>query len=116
LLLGIRFRAGRSQVKAASMLGGLTPLIPCGPLYLVFGVALFSGSFVGGATIMAIFGIGTWPLFWLLQSQLLRLRFAPVATARIRRGAALVAAILVAWRAAAHNGTGSILLDGILCH
>lgn len=116
LFLKIRSGAGRNRFVTASVLGAATPFLPCGPLYLVFGVALFAGSFGGGALLMASFAFGTLPFYWLAQSQLLRLRLAPATMQRSRRVMALAAALIVGWRAAAHTGTGSVLLDGILCH
>lgn len=115
-LLKLKFRTVRSPVMAASILGALTPFLPCGPLYLTFGVAVFAGSMAGGGLLMASFALGTLPLYWLAQSQLLRFRPAPATLRHVRRGLALTAALLIGWRAAALTGTGSALLDGILCH
>ena len=54
-----RFRAGRfSSLGASSLMGLLTPLLPCGPLYVVFGVALLSGSPAKGAEFTLAFGLG----------------------------------------------------------
>lgn len=40
-------------------LGALTPLVPCGPLYMAAGLALLSGSFHNGFILLFGFGCGT---------------------------------------------------------
>ncbi|HPA16886.1 MAG TPA: sulfite exporter TauE/SafE family protein [Verrucomicrobiae bacterium] len=98
----IRIRAG-GGAKMAGAIGLATPFLPCGPLYMVFGVALFSGSFLRGAALMAAFALGTALIFAFFQSQVLRLqgRFSPKVMGWIRQGFALVAAVVLALRAAA---------------
>lgn len=96
-----RFKAGRlSACGAAAAMGVLTPLLPCGPLYLVFGAALLAGSAAKGAEVMLAFGLGTVPLLWLAQHQFhrLRTRLSPFAMARLRRGLAFATALVLAWR------------------
>jgi uncharacterized protein len=96
-----RFKAGGlSAYGGASAMGLLTPLLPCGPLYLVFGAALLSGSAVKGAEFTLAFGLGTVPLLWLAQHQFHRIRakLTPQAMSRMRRGLALVTALMLAWR------------------
>ncbi len=82
-------------------LGWLTPLIPCGPLWLIFGVAVASGSWLGGAAIAGSFALGTVPLYWLLQAQFFKAqqRLSPRTLLGLQRGLALISAILLAWRA-----------------
>lgn len=97
----MRFKFGRLTPARASMtMGFLTPLLPCGPLYLLFGVALLSGSSIRGAEFALGFGIGTVPLLWLAQSQIrhLQKRLSPVVLVRIQRGLALVTAVILAFR------------------
>ncbi len=97
----MRFRLGRlTPVRASLAMGGLTPLLPCGPLYLLFGAALMSGSPIRGAEFALGFGIGTVPLLWLAQGQIrhLRKRLTPVALGRIQRGLALTTAVILAFR------------------
>ncbi len=91
----------RSPIAAAAALGFATPLLPCGPLYFFFGIALLSGSAIHGAEQMLAFGLGTLPLLWFAQSQLARYqgRLSPVWLARVRIGLALVAATAAALRA-----------------
>ena len=96
-----RFKACRlSAYGGASAMGLLTPFLPCGPLYLVFGAALLASSPAKGAEFTLAFGLGTIPLLWLAQSQFHRIRakLTPLSMARLRRGLALVTALMLAWR------------------
>ena len=85
---------------AAGLIGFASPLLPCGPLYMIFGLALFSGSAVKGAEFAIGFGLGTIPLLWLVQSQFMRLngRMGSQNLMRIQRTVAFIAALVVAWR------------------
>ena len=97
----IRFKTARlSAYGAASAMGLLTPFLPCGPLYLVFGTALLAGSAAKGAEFVLAFGLGTVPLLWLAHHQFHRIRgkLTPLAMARLRRGLALVTALMLVWR------------------
>ena len=89
-----------SAFGSASAMGLLTPFLPCGPLYLLFGASLLAGSAAKGAELTLAFGIGTVPLLWLAQHQFLRIRskLTPPAMAHLRRGLALVTALMLAWR------------------
>ena len=84
----------------ASALGLATPLLPCGPLYMMFGLALANGSAARGAEFRVSFGLGTLPLLALAQTQLHRIgvKLSPVALKRVQRGLALAAAVVMAWR------------------
>ena len=96
-----RFKTSRlSAYGAASAMGLLTPFLPCGPLYLVFAAALLAGSAAKGAEFTLAFGLGTVPLLWLAHHQFHRMRakLTPVAMARLRRGLALVTALMLVWR------------------
>lgn len=96
-----RFKACRlSAYGGASAMGLLTPFLPCGPLYLVFGAALLSGSAAKGAEFTIAFGLGTVPLLWLAQHQFHRIRakLTPLAMNRMRRGLAFATALMLAWR------------------
>ena len=98
----------RAQAKAQAMprplagllVGILTPLLPCGPLYAVFGLALMTQSPVRGAEFLLLFGLGTLPLLWFVQSAFSRWQGAisPVMISRIQRGLALIVAIILALR------------------
>ena len=97
----IRFKVGKfSALGAASAMGMLTPLLPCTPLYMVFVASLTAGSAARGAESTLAFGLGTVPLLWLAHQQFhrLRARLTPLAMNRLRRGLALVTALVLAWR------------------
>lgn len=84
----------------ASVIGLLTPMLPCGPLYLVFAVALATGSAIAGAEFLVAFALGTIPLLWIVQVQAGRLRhwLTPVRIMRVQRVVALVFAALLILR------------------
>lgn len=97
----MRFRFGRmSPVRAGLAAGALTPLLPCGPLYLLFGAALLSGSGLRGAEFSLAFGLGTVPLLWLAQHQMrhLRARLQAKTLVRVKRSLALCTAVVLAFR------------------
>ncbi|MGE9291886.1 MAG: sulfite exporter TauE/SafE family protein, partial [Puniceicoccales bacterium] len=85
---------------AGGLLGLVTPFLPCGPLYLVFGVALMTGSMINGAQFLFAFALGTLPLIWLTHTQYARIqtRISPLWMKRIQRGMALILAAMIAWR------------------
>lgn len=89
-----------NRLVTGGLLGAFTPLLPCAPLYLLFGAALFSGSAVNGAMLLAAFAAGTAAPMWLLQSQFLRLqaRFSPLTLQRLQKTLATVSIVLVLWR------------------
>lgn len=109
LALGLEKRIPQPQWLAKLMLrarlrdnlGFITPLLPCGPLWLMLGVAAVSASALRGALLLAAFVAGTIPLYALLQSSLLRAqgRLSPLWLIRAQRGLAFVAAALLVWRA-----------------
>jgi sulfite exporter TauE/SafE len=82
-------------------LGLLTPLLPCGPLWLMLGAAALTGSWWSGALHMLCFAAGTAPLPWLLQTQAARLqnRFSPFFLRWTQQGVALLSAGVLIWRA-----------------
>jgi len=89
-----------SQQRGALLLGLATPLLPCAPLYLVVTAALLSGSAAKGAEFMAAFALGTVPLLWVAQGSFNQLRawMTPQAFDWTRRGLAVAAAAMMAWR------------------
>ena len=96
-----RLKAGGfSAYGGATAMGLLTPLLPCGPLYLVFGAALLAGSAAKGAEFTLAFGLGTVPLLWLAQHSFHRIRakLTPRAMGRLRRGLSLATALMLMWR------------------
>jgi sulfite exporter TauE/SafE len=84
----------------AALLGFATPLLPCGPLYLMFALAMANGSAFKGAEFAMAFGLGTLPLLWLVQSQIHWLggRLQPATLRKMQRGLAFVAALIMAYR------------------
>jgi len=105
------------RYRMSAVLGLATPFLPCGPLYAVFAVALFAGSFLNGAQLMATFALGTMPLYWLLQSQYFRLqrRFSPSALQWTRQGLALVSALLLVARALSSQGDHLSKITCLFC-
>lgn len=96
-----RLKACRlSATKGGFAMGFATPLLPCGPLYILFGAALQSGSALRGAEFAIAFALGTVPLLWAAQHSFLRLRslLGPLALVRLQRGLAFAAALVIAWR------------------
>jgi uncharacterized protein len=86
---------------AALCLGLGTPFLPCAPLYLALGVALFSGSFAHGALLMTCFALGTIPALALLQVNWgwISGKLSPAWLRNIQRGLAFAAAALIIVRA-----------------
>jgi uncharacterized protein len=99
----------------ASLLGFATPLLPCGPLYMMFALAMANGSAARGAEFTVAFGLGTLPLLWLAQTQLHWLggRLQPATLRKLQRGLALSAAVIMAWRL-----RGTVMGDDVptCCH
>lgn len=62
----VRNRSRSQSALAPALLGAATVLIPCGVTLSVEALALASGSALSGAAIMAVFVLGTSPLFALL--------------------------------------------------
>jgi sulfite exporter TauE/SafE len=99
----LQARAARMHPVARSGLVGLgTPLLPCGPLYLVLGVALLSGSALAGGLLMLSFSLGTVFLLALLQLNipLLENKLNPQRTRVLQRVLAAVTIGIMVWRAA----------------
>lgn len=97
----LRFRFAKlSPVTGGAAMGFLTPLLPCGPLYLLFGASLLTGSAIKGAEFALAFGLGTVPLLWLAQHQIrhLRKRLTPATLSRVKRCLALITALVLAIR------------------
>ncbi len=65
-LRAVRGRARSQAAFAPAILGFATILIPCGVTLSVMALALTSGSWLNGAATMAVFVIGTSPLFTLI--------------------------------------------------
>ncbi|MDX2187225.1 MAG: sulfite exporter TauE/SafE family protein [Opitutaceae bacterium] len=97
---------GRSRLTGALVLGGATPLLPCGPLYFLIALAAFTGSPLRGAEFMLAFGLGTLPLLWFVQANFgwLQVRLSPRGLARLQAGLALATALVLVWRMRADFG------------
>lgn len=88
------------RVRLRHSLGWLTPLLPCGPLWLMLGTAALSGSAQGGAILMACFVVGTipLPLLLLMQGANLQRRLSPSVVRRTQQGLAFLSAAILVWR------------------
>ena len=108
----------RSRVQAAAALGLATPLLPCGPLYFILALALFSGSALRGVEFMLAFGLGTVPLLWFAQSQSAWIRSAlsPRWLGRVRLALALTVALVISWRLRATLGLPGPDPASLICH
>ena len=106
---------GGGRPAGAVLLGLLTPLIPCGPLYLMLGVSLITGSWTRGATLMLCFALGTMPVYLLAQWHWFHLcaRLSPGTLRTTQKALACASAALVTWRAVANGGLG---LAYPICH
>jgi sulfite exporter TauE/SafE len=101
----------------AGLLGFATPLLPCGPLYLMFAHAMANGSAFKGAEFAFAFGLGTLPLLWLAQSQLHLIsgKVQPQTMRGIQRTLAFTAALIMAWRLRGTLDFGSAAVPSC-CH
>jgi len=83
-------------------LGWLTPLLPCGPLWLMLGAAALTGSWTSGALHMAAFALGTIPFPLLLQMQAQRAerKLSPRAARWMQQALVFGSAGILVWRAA----------------
>ncbi|MGF1453536.1 MAG: sulfite exporter TauE/SafE family protein [Opitutales bacterium] len=90
-------------------LGLATPLLPCGPLYLLLTAALFTASAGRGALFGAAFAAGTIPLLALGQTAFLTLgkRLPPTVLRGVQIGIAGLAVALIIWRTLATGPAGS---------
>ncbi len=101
--------------QRAAMLGLLTPLLPCGALFLMFSACLLTGSWIKGFEFATAFALGTVPLLWVAQGAWghLTKRVQPVTLRRFQRAVALLAAGVLAWRLRSTLGYG---IDSSTCH
>lgn len=94
-------RARSWSVPARSaVLGGITPLLPCGVLWALFGAALLAGDGRTGALTTAGFALGSAPLLVLgqLHASLIHRRLGPRGGRIMARGAMAIAAAVLLWR------------------
>ncbi|MBC2604604.1 sulfite exporter TauE/SafE family protein [Pelagicoccus albus] len=115
---GLVQRAYRLSGNARGLsLGLLTPLIPCGPLYLMLWATTLTGSAAQGALVMFAFATGTAPLMLLAQSgwSWLSVRMDARKLAYLRRGLALVAVGLLCLRAFVGTDAESLVSGDGIC-
>lgn len=96
-----RLRAFRlSTTHGGFLLGLATPILPCGPLYLLFGACLLAGGPLSGAEFALAFGLGTVPLLWTAQQSLTQIKKLIPATTflHLQRSLALIAAAVMIFR------------------
>ncbi|MEY2598143.1 MAG: hypothetical protein RLZZ142_402 [Verrucomicrobiota bacterium] len=88
------------RLKLQRNLGVLSPLLPCGPLWLLFATAGASASAREGALLLLCFSLGTIPLYALAQNGLFLLqnRLAPRQGLLLQRALLWAATALLAWR------------------
>lgn len=101
ILAGLRRRvSGLPRPVGGLCMGFLTPLLPCAPLYAVFGLALMTQSPARGAEFLLLFGLGTLPLLWAVQAAFARWQrvVSPVTLSWIQRSLALAVAVILAIR------------------
>lgn len=80
----------KPRVFRASLLGGLTPLLPCGWLYAFVVTAAGTGSALSGALLMATFWLGTVPALLGMGALLSRLGERLRARVPVLTGVALI--------------------------
>ena len=93
-----RKSAGFSPAARATVMGAMTPLLPCGVLWGMLVAAAAAGSGLGGGLVMGAFVLGSTPA--LLGTQLsLRggVRFAPWLRTSVLLAAALVVMVRAVW-------------------
>lgn len=108
-------RAGKlTPDKRAALIGFLTPLLPCGALFAIYGAALLYGSTIDGGLAMAGFALGTMPLLAFAQLQLawLHQKLGPRGMLWAQRGALLLAAGILIWRGMLDLGGASCCTTG----
>lgn len=89
------------RAKLNRSLGWLTPLLPCGPLWLMLGAAALTGTWWNGALHMACFAAGTIPLPFLVQTRALRAQhsLSPKTARWMQQALAFGSAGVLVWRA-----------------
>ncbi len=87
----------------AGVLGAVTPLLPCGVLYVAIAAAAVSGSWSEGLVVTSGLALGSVPLLLLFHTQLHRLRrkLGVKMMTYIQKGIMLAAAGALVWRSAA---------------
>lgn len=93
-------------------LGWFTPLLPCGPLWLMFGAAAATGSAWTGGALLLFFALGTVALYGAIQSGVVRLQRSesPWLARYLQPGLLWCATIILAWRIWTGGGHGCCAL------
>ncbi len=99
-------------------LGLLTPFIPCGPLYIIIWVAALAGSAWGGATMLALFGLGTIPGLLLAQVgwNALSIKVSPQRLIQWRRVVTFAACLVLVIRSLSDMSLETLISTGGICH
>lgn len=98
----MRYGAKFSPTARGALMGGMTPLLPCGLLYGIYATAFTAGSFGRGLLLMLAFAAGGVPSLLLAQYSMgLSARLGPRGALVLKRVVPLVAAAVLAWRALA---------------
>jgi sulfite exporter TauE/SafE len=94
------------RIRLRSALGWVTPLLPCGPLWLILGAAFVSAHWLSGALLGGAFAAGTIPLFLLLQHGWGRSlqNASPRLLPRLQQTLLVVSASLLLWRSLTPHG------------
>jgi sulfite exporter TauE/SafE len=94
------FMRWSTRLRLERTLGWFTPLIPCGPLWLMLGGAAATGNTVAGALLLACFGTGTLALYGALQHGIRALgnRLGSGSIAAFQKIALWAAVAMLAWR------------------
>ncbi|SEI38454.1 hypothetical protein SAMN05216327_101102 [Dyadobacter sp. SG02] len=85
----------RIDVTGMVLLGMLNGAIPCGMVYMALVSSVATGSTLGGAAFMALFGVGTMP--GMLALGIAKQRFTPTLSTRIRKLTPVLVAIAGIW-------------------
>lgn len=90
-------------------LGLITPLLPCGPLYLLLTAAMFTADAGRGALFGIAFALGTIPLLALGQTAFLALgrKLPPKALRSVQIAVSLLAVGVISWRALSTDTIGA---------
>jgi hypothetical protein len=97
-----------SPIQRGLGVGLLTPLLPCGVLYVAGGTALLTGSPLGGAATMLVFALGSLPALLLVQLNFgwLGHRLGSTGRRRLFRGLMLLASAVLLYRGIMDVGGG----------
>ena len=89
-----------ARLRLDRNLGWLTPLLPCGPLWLMLGAAVGTGSVLSGGMLLFWFALGTVCLYGIVQAGVFRLQrvASPLTARRMQSGLLWGATAVLGWR------------------